>query len=225
MHVLVMAYGELVVSDGSAKLRRYTWADPKDQANYNLIKSVELPAPVIGAPLLLPADAQHPTPRIITVLADQQVLLLDGAKLEQKHKWKLHDGKVTTGPYLAGNYVACVQDGKRLAWLDVNKEKGQFQYYEGAEDNLVGQPQLVGGMFVVADNGGKFVGVDPASGKVLRDEGYTLNASVAPASAPAAFGTDHAMTPLTDGTVFILALDRLRASHAAAGTKSPADKH
>jgi hypothetical protein len=70
---------------------------------------------------------------------------------------------------------------------------------------IVGQPQLVGDRVLVADESGRFVGLDPATGKP-QGRSYTLRASVAPAVAPVAFGPDRAFAPLTDGTVLLLSL-------------------
>jgi hypothetical protein len=70
---------------------------------------------------------------------------------------------------------------------------------------IVGQPQLVDDRVLVADESGRFVGLDPATGKP-QGTGYTLRAAVAPAVAPVAFGPDRAFAPLTDGTVLLLSL-------------------
>jgi hypothetical protein len=78
-----------------------------------------------------------------------------------------------------------------------------------ARVDIVGHPQLVGDRLLVADESGRFVGLDPATGQP-RGNGYTLRASVAPAVAPVAFGADRAFAPLTDGTVLLLSLRHFR---------------
>jgi hypothetical protein len=80
--------------------------------------------------------------------------------------------------------------------------------YSTNGEGIVGQPQMVGDVIVVADMSGRFVGLNPATGRP-RGPGYTLKASVAPAAAPVAFGSDRAFAPLTDGTVMLLLLKRL----------------
>jgi hypothetical protein len=75
--------------------------------------------------------------------------------------------------------------------------------------DIVGHPQLVGDRLLVADESGRFVGLDPATGKP-QGKGYTLRASVAPAVAPVSFGPDRAFAPLTDGTVLLLSLRHFR---------------
>jgi hypothetical protein len=64
-------------------------------------------------------------------------------------------------------------------------------------------------MLLVADQSGRFVGLDPATGRRL-GPGYTLRASAAPAASPVAFGPHRAFAPLSDGTVLLLSLFHLR---------------
>jgi hypothetical protein len=87
--------------------------------------------------------------------------------------------------------------------------------YDVAGEGIVGQPQLVDGLVVVADVAGHFVALNPANGEPV-GPGYTLRASVAPAATPAPFGEGRALVPLTDGTFFILYLDKLRGPNSRA---------
>ena len=109
---------------------------------------------------------------------------------------------------MRGNHVGCIVDGRRLAWIDPAKENTAWEYASAGE-GIVGQPQVIDNLVVVADQAGSFVGLDPATGKP-RGKSYTLKASVAPAAAPQAFGVNRALVSLTDGTLIILSLDRLR---------------
>jgi hypothetical protein len=93
--------------------------------------------------------------------------------------------------------------------LDPAQEKPLWKYLSDGE-GIVGEPQLVDGILVVADESGKYVGIDPSTGKPV-GEGYTLQANAAPAAAPVPFGPRRAFAPLTDGTVLLLSLDRLYA--------------
>jgi len=61
---------------------------------------------------------------------------------------------------------------------------------------------------VLAHQNGRFVSLDPATGKV-QGKGFALQANVAPAAAPVAFGADRIFAPLTDGTVLLLPLTEL----------------
>ena len=58
---------------------------------------------------------------------------------------------------------------------------------------------------MVADLAGRFVALDPATGKPLGD-GYQFPAEAAPASAVVEFGPGRLFAPLTDGTVMLLPL-------------------
>src|SRR5262249_37428232 len=81
--------------------------------------------------------------------------------------------------------------------------------YTSPGEGIVGQPQLADGMVLVADLSGRFVGLDPATGRA-RGPGYQLRASVGPAASPAGFGPGRAFAPLAAGTVLLLPLYQLR---------------
>jgi hypothetical protein len=102
-----------------------------------------------------------------------------------------------------------VVNQRRLVWLDPNQDKPAWDYTSPGA-GIVGQPQLIGNMLVVADLTGRFIGLDPASGKAQSPAGYLFAANVAPAATPVPFGPDRAFVALTDGTVFFLSLDHLR---------------
>ena len=87
-------------------------------------------------------------------------------------------------------------------------------------EGVVGEPQLVGGLLVVADSSGRFIGLDPATGKP-QGAAYLLKANAAPVAAPVAYGADVAFVPLTDGTVFLLGLRHLRDPLVALPALSP----
>ena len=67
---------------------------------------------------------------------------------------------------------------------------------------------MVDGVLVVADLSGRFVALDPGTGKELG--GYQFPAEAAPAAAVTAFGPGRLFAPLTDGTVLLLPLAELR---------------
>ena len=73
---------------------------------------------------------------------------------------------------------------------------------------------LIDGVLVVGDVAGQFIALDPVSGRRLGAK-LTLKANVAPTAAPLPFGPGRAFVPLTDGTIMILPLEKLRYS----GTK------
>jgi hypothetical protein len=117
-------------------------------------------------------------------------------------------GHVTQGPFVRGDRVGCVVDRRRLAWIDPDKDEVLWTYTSGGEE-IVGSPHEVDHMLVVADRAGSYVGLDPATGRPL-GPGYQLRANVAPGTSPVAFGPRRLFAPLSDGTVLLIALGRLR---------------
>ena len=79
-----------------------------------------------------------------------------------------------------------------------------------AAAHLVGRPRLVGGGLVVADESGRIVGLDPKTGEPAGKD-YQLQGSAAPAASPVGFGADRLFVPLTDGTVLLPKVERIRA--------------
>ena len=77
------------------------------------------------------------------------------------------------------------------------------------QDAIVGQPRVIEDVLVIADQSGRYLGLNPFTGRP-RAPGYRLRASVGPAASPVAFGRRQAFAPLTDGTVLLLSLEPLR---------------
>jgi hypothetical protein len=144
---------------------------------------------------------------VVVADAHGAVTLLAGEDLTDARRWELK-GSITAGPFLRGNHVGCVVDRTRLVWIDPTKDGVLWEHRTGG-DHIVGSPHLVADMVVVCDEGGTFVGLNPATGKPL-GKGYRLTSAVAPAATPIAFGPDRAFAPLTDGTIMLLSPDRLR---------------
>jgi outer membrane protein assembly factor BamB len=132
-------------------------------------------------------------------------------RINAKGNWDVH-GKVTAGPFVrfVGNEVriGCVVDQRRLVWIDPNAADVLWTY-ETTGKPILGQPELVGGLVVVTDTAGQFVGLDPATGKA-DGPGYTLRGSIAPATTPVGFTTTRLFVPLSDGTVILLPIDYFR---------------
>jgi hypothetical protein len=139
---------------------------------------------------------------------DGTVFLFEGPELRPLGQWPLK-GKITAGPFVRGNRIGCVVDRRRLVWLDPARPERPLWEYESPGGGIVGQPHLIEGLLVVADQSGRYVALDPAVGKP-RGPGYVLRASVAPAVSPVPFGPGQAFAPLTDGTVLLLSLHHLR---------------
>src|SRR5262249_60836477 len=102
--------------------------------------------------------------------------------------------------------ICCMVDRRRLVCIDPGHDAPVWNYASDAD--FVGVPQLVDGLLVVALQSGRFIALDPASGKP-KNGGYRLNANVAPSAAPVPFGTGRLLAPLSDGTVIVLDMKQL----------------
>src|SRR5262249_38079979 len=103
--------------------------------------------------------------------------------------------------------LACVVGGSRLVWVDPGR-KGLAWQHQTSGDAIVGQPDLVGDLLVGADASGQFLGLSPAPGRPV-SAGYQVRGSVVPASAPVPFGPGRLLAPLSDGTLLLLAKERV----------------
>jgi hypothetical protein len=208
-HVVMLSADEFLTTDGSRGLTHWVWP-PSDQFKSvppNQVPTVQLPARIVAAPVVLPRANSDSELQVCAADADGNICLLRGPELKLERIWNLR-GKITAGPFLRGSRIGCVVDRSRLAWLDPAKPRPLWEHELPGED-IVGEPQLVGDMLVVADVSGHFVGLNPQNGRLL-GMGYSLKARAAPVATPVAFGPDEAFVPLTDGTVFSLALKYLR---------------
>ena len=128
------------------------------------------------------------------------VTLLHGDDLTRERTWTLGDA-ITAGPFVRGGRIGVVVGHRRLVWLDPQSDQPIRALTFAGE--IVGEPELIDGVLVVADQSGRIQGFDPAT---LLPVGlpYTLQASVAPAATPLPYGADRLFVPLTDGTVLLL---------------------
>ncbi|HLJ97471.1 MAG TPA: PQQ-binding-like beta-propeller repeat protein, partial [Gemmataceae bacterium] len=220
-HIVAVGPDDFLTTDGSRGLTHWRWPAtvPMFQTvPENRIPTVELPARIVSAPVILPSPKGDSEWQVCVALADGTLARLRGLDLKLEQPLLPPGGQITAGPFGRGPYVGCVVDRRRLVWLD--PKAGTHWEYRTPGEAIVGEPQLVGGLVVVADLSGRFIGLDPATGTPA-GLGYTLKTSAAPAAAPAAFGTDAAFVPLTDGTVFVLALRHLRDPLAILWTLGP----
>jgi hypothetical protein len=210
-HVVALGSGEFLTTDGAHGLTRWRWEQGKDfevklPPRREEPPSAELPARLVTAPLLLPRADGAPL-RILCADTRGVVTLLKGDDLIPERTWDLK-GEVTAGPFLRGSEVGVVVDDTRLVWLDPTKDGTRWDFRTPGE-HLVGEPRVIDGLVVLCDEGGRFVGIDPKTGK-RQGEGYTLKAAVAPAGTPVPFGPGRVFAPLTDGTIMLLSLNRLK---------------
>ena len=129
--------------------------------------------------------------------------------LKLVRKWPLK-GSITAGPFMRGDRIGVVVGKTQLVWLDPNKEDNQPVWtWDTPGKGIVGEPQLVEGVLLVADISGRFLALDPATKQVL-GPGLQLSGSVGPAAAPVGYGAGMAFAPLTDGTVLLLPIQSVR---------------
>jgi outer membrane protein assembly factor BamB len=202
-----VAAGQFLSTDGSRGLTLWKrdangWRAARPNQD-NDDPTTELPARIVAPPAVLPP--QDGKIRVCVADADGGLTLLAGDDLSKVRHWDL-GGKIVAGPFVYGDRVGCVVD-RSLVWIDPEQERRLWKY--PAQEEIVGRPQLIGGLLVVADRSGQFVGLNPATGDKA-GKGYTLKASAAPAAGAAPFGTDRAFAALTDGTLVLLPLDHLR---------------
>jgi outer membrane protein assembly factor BamB len=197
-----------LTTDGSRGVTHWHW--PMNQpftAVEKRVPTVELPARIVAAPLVLPRANPQAELQVIVPDSDDNLTLLRGPDLKPDRSWSVR-GRITAGPFLRGQRIGCVVDRQRLVWIDPEKGVPLWDYrIEG--ESIVGQPQLIEDMLVVADLSGRLIGLNPETGQP-RGDGYVLKARAAPVATPVACGPNQAFVPLTDGTVFLLDLKRLR---------------
>jgi len=213
-HVLALGGDRFLITDGSRGLLVYDW--PPDNNVYQLKGELLPPLPYLVAtpPVLLPSrDGQPPR---VAVADSAGVLHLVAVKpdgsLQPVRTWEL-GGRLTAGPFVhttpeGGSRIGCVLDRRRLVWIDPAKAKPLWKY-TSANAALVGQPRQIEDLLVITLQSGRYLGLDPSSGRP-KGRGYRLRASAAPAATPMPFGRGFVFTPLSDGTALLLSVERLR---------------
>jgi hypothetical protein len=201
-HIVAIGGEEFLTTDGNRGLSRWRWPvrqEPKEE------KSRELPDRIATAPLVLSGSGELKTVCVADVRG--AVRLLRASDLTTIREWQLK-GEVTAGPFRLGPSLGCILDQERLVVLDPSRD-GPLWDHASPGEKIVGQPQLIGDVIVVANLSGRFFALDRGSGQRHAGE-IRLQASVAPAASPVAFGKDRFFAPLTDGTVLLLSRKELR---------------
>ncbi len=217
--VTALGDGTFVTWDGARGLTHWEWSKPKEWRAFPAGKDTR--APTLGLenslttdPVLLPEVKGLPRRLCIADAAGVVTLLTvagDGG-LKTGRSWNL-GGRVTAGPYVqtlpgGGTRLGCIVDEKQLVWLDPNADKPVWTHPAKPGAALVGRPRLVGGLVVVADESGLIVGLDPTTGKAGAE--YRLQGSTAPAASPVGLGADRLFVPLSDGTILLPPVGRIR---------------
>jgi hypothetical protein len=219
--VVALGTDRFLTTDGALGVTVWRW--PPGDAGWNSLPegneppTLELGQRVVGTPLVLPA-AGGKAPRVCVAGAGGQVTLLaptDDGGLKVQRSWEM--GKpMTTGPFLCrladgGVRVGCLagKDNPQLAWLDPERDGVRWRYATPRGEAIVGLPQRVENLLIVADGAGRFVGLDVETG-LPAGPGYALRGSVAPAAGPVPFGAGRLYASLSDGTALLLPLKYFR---------------
>jgi outer membrane protein assembly factor BamB len=218
-YVLALDGDRFLTTDGNRGL--WVWEWPTDKAPQPLPEArgnsnqptLELSHRVAMPPLLLAKPGSAAQILVADAAGVLHLLgLAAGGELQRNREWDLK-GQFTSAPFLrvladGGVRIGCVIDQRRLVWLDPTREDALWSYPLNGEA-IVGQPQVIEDMLVLAFQSGRYVGLDLKSGGE-KGPGYTLRASVAPAATPVPFGPGRLFTPLSDGTALLLPIEHLR---------------
>jgi hypothetical protein len=200
-HVVALGGDRFLITNGSRSVTCWEWPakEPLNvpPAGRPKAPTLNLRDPLGAPPLFLPA-VEGRSARVC--LSDPNGVLLlynvlaDG-RLEEHESFDLK-GRITAGPFLrsaqqaaatdsGAHWLACVVDSDRLVWLDpARPDKIHSAGQRG--DHIVGRPELVEGLLIVATESGRFVALDPATGEPA-GQAFTLQGSIAPAAAPVRF--------------------------------------
>ena len=202
-YVVLFHRGEGVMTDGARGLFRISSSDGKTWT-----KGREKPFAhrITGPPVLLQGEDAGSLGMCVAD-ASNTITILDFDRLNVRQSW-LMPGKITAGPFARGSQIGCVVERNLLVWINP-KEKESVWEYRFAD--ILGEPHLIGDDLIVGDVAGRFVALDPKDGGP-RGPVLTLKANVAATAAPLPFGPGRAFVPLTDGTIVILPLAKLRAA-------------
>lgn len=207
-HLVWLNDESYLATDGGRGVSHWLWPRNKPWKSFPADKAETEPtrmmrARVIAPPLVLsPEDGKI---RVCIADADGTLTLLKGDMLDEVRRWEL-GGKITAGPFLRDGSIGVIVDRKRLVWIDPGKAPIAWEHKAGEE--IVGEPRVIAGMVVIADQSGRFLGVDPLTG-LPHGMGYSVKASVAPAATPVGFGKGRLFAPLTDGTILLLSMRQL----------------
>ncbi len=216
-NVLALGGNRFLTTDGSRSLSVYEWLADKDSWQL-LPKEGEPLKPLedlIAAPpvLLPPGDVQQPRVAVADAAGMLHLFTVkpDGT-LQRGPTWNLK-GKITAGPFVyktpeGRSRIGCILDQRQLVWLDPSKAEPLWTYATEGE-SIVGQPRRIEDVLVVALPSGRYLGLDPNTGRP-KGIGYTLRASAAPAASPVPFAPGQMFTPLSDGTALLLPVELLK---------------
>jgi hypothetical protein len=218
-YIVHLGQNRFLTTDGLRQLRVWDWSP--DRAFWGVLPlargenpTLEMKDRIVAPPLRLPGKPND-LERLCIADAGGNLNLLEmlpDGRLEIRQTWQL-GGIVTAGPFvrMVGDAlrVGCVVDRSKLVWIDPSADKELWTYATEKGDAIVGQPQLAAGMVVLADQSGRYVGLDPKTGTPAGAT-YQLRGSISPATCPMPFHDDRLLAPLSDGTLLLLSVKRLQ---------------
>ncbi len=183
-NVLALGGNRFLITDGSQSLSVYEWLADKDSWQLlpkegDPLKPLEY---LIAAPpvLLPPGDIQQPRVAVADAAGMLHLFIVmpDGS-LQRGLTWDLK-GKITAGPFVyktpeGRSRLGCILDQRQLVWLDPSKAERLWTYAPKGE-SIVGQPRRIEDLLVVALPSGRYIGLDPNTGRPKGD-GYPLRAA------------------------------------------------
>jgi outer membrane protein assembly factor BamB len=181
--------GRVICTDGNQAFTLWQL----DRESFIRIKTVQTKARIIGPPAVL-SDI-----RVCVADIGRCVTLFQGEMLGKIREWTMSDA-ITAGPFARAGGIIVVVGGRRLVWLDPSGDKPRWAFTFRAD--VVGEPALIDGALIVADESGQIQALDIETGRP-RGLGYTLRAAVSPAASPLPFGPDRLFVPLADGTILL----------------------
>jgi outer membrane protein assembly factor BamB len=202
-YVTQVGAADFLATDGYSGWKVYQWPQA-NQVSPLAGSEHKLSQRIAAAPAALGVK-EAPPYQVAVADAGGRLQLLQGPPWKTVRTWSL-GGKITGGPWLRGKHLACVVDRRRVVWIDPERAEPVWEFSAAAD--LVGAPQLVGDLVVIADVAGQFLGLDATTGR-LRGS-YVLRAQVTAAVAPVPIGADRLFAPLTDGTVLLIPLKHLQ---------------
>jgi outer membrane protein assembly factor BamB len=229
-HCVWLNDDEFITTYGGRNINRWRWKAGQNQffvlppQDNPADPTIRMPADIASEPIALPPEKEGDGVRLLVAGEDRKVYLVEGRAVDavklgdeglkvQKGKEFNPKGKITGGPFPFMDQVLVIADRNRLLCFRPGDRDPVWEYKSEGEA-IVGRPHMVEDMLLIADQSGRFVGIDPKTGKA-RGTGYTMKANVGPAASPVAFGPNQAFAPLTDGTILLLDLAQLRQPIAA----------
>jgi hypothetical protein len=210
-----MSDSQFLASDGGLGIASWSWQaknpDTERQPKGNEGNVLELEDRILGLAKL--SDVLGAPSRVALTDSGGKLTLAEyktaSGELTAKRSWRV-GGPITAGPFPLrtpqGERIACIIGRTKLAWIDPNKDE-IWTHTAEKEPDLVGEPQMVGGLVALTYQTGLVMLVDPTT-KTVVGKPFQLQGSIAPAAAARAFDAERLLLPASDGTLLLLPLGK-----------------